>query len=279
MVRRLRSWAVTALALAALCPALAAAASKPSVGTKVLTSAGTVAPGKDAGFADRCPKAFPHPVGTEFYGANDHIGLGETFVAGRRHRSWQIGVHIFGADSEIVFAGPVCLRARGRFSYPRTSGVVQAGATATVTVTCPRSAPHVLNGMLAPGMAADQGKVVMSRSMDTDRRRWRVGVRNLDTVPRSYVAGAVCTSAKLRIVHLYSDFLSVPAGGSDGARGDCPRRAPHPVAAKFDSFDAAGDGQFTFAAIGEDDPHSLSVLATNRGATPLRVIVGAVCVG
>jgi hypothetical protein len=279
MVRRLRCWAVTALALAALCPALAAAASKPKVGVKILTDVGKVAPGKDDGFAQRCPKAFPHPVGTEFNGVNDHIGLDESFATGGRHRSWQTGVRNFGAASEIFFAGPVCLRARGRFAYPQTSGVVQAGATATVTVTCPSSARRALNGMLAPRTAADQGSVVMSRSVNAGTRRWVVGVRNLGTAPQSYLAGAVCTSAKLRVVRQFTDPISVPSGESDGARGVCPRRASHPIAAIFDPVDATGAGQFTVAAIAEDDPHELSVVVTNRSPTTERVVLGEICVG
>src|SRR3954462_14289792 len=129
MLTRMRCWTLVALVLAALCPAVASAARR-KVATKVLSDAGQIAPGKDGGFSQRCPKAFPHPVGTEFNGANDHIALDETFTLA--HRRWNQGFRNFGDASETFFAGPVCLRAPGRFAYPEKAGAVPAGGTAAV---------------------------------------------------------------------------------------------------------------------------------------------------
>jgi hypothetical protein len=278
MVARLPRWGLAALVLAALCPAVASAASK-KVATKVLTSAGDVAPGKDSGFTERCPKRFPHPVGTEFNGANDHIALEEAFALGRGHRSWDQAIFNFGDASEIFFTGPVCLRARGRFAYPTASGVVPPGGNATLTVTCPSSARRALNGTLAPATEADVGKIVMSKSEPDGPRGWTVGVRNLGAAQQSFRAGAVCTSGKMHIVRRSTDPFSVAAGQTDGGIGKCPKRARHPVAATFSAVDPTGEGQFTLAAVAEDDPGSLSALVTNRGQTTERAVVGEICVG
>ena len=278
MLPRLWCCAVAALVLATLSPGLAPAASK-KVATKVLSDGGEVAPGADAGFSQRCPKAYPHPVGTEFNGASDHVALDEAFAFGPGHRRWDEAVRNYGDTAETFSAGPVCLRARGRFAYPVRSGVVPAGGNATVTITCPRSARRALNGTLAPQTEADVGKIVMTKSDRSGTRRWVVGVHNVGTVAQSFRAGAVCTSAKLRVISQSTEPFSVPAGQSDGAAGKCPKRARFPVAARLYPADPSGDGQFTLAAAAEDNPHSLSVVVTNRGQTPERVVVGEICVG
>ena len=197
---------LTALMLAALGPVVAEAKPK-RVATKVLTGAGQIEPGKDARLSDRCPKAFPHPVGTEFDVASDRIGLDAAAAFGRGNRGWTQKLRNYGDESEIFLAGPVCLRARGRFAYPTMGGVVPAGGTTTVTITCPSNAPRVLNGTLAPGAAT-----VLARSARESARSWVVGVRNLSTVPQTFQAGAVCTSAKLRVLYRFTSPISVPAG-------------------------------------------------------------------
>jgi hypothetical protein len=279
VVFRIRGWLIAILALAALCAPVAHAATK-KVATKVLSGGGQADAGKDAGFSQRCPKAFPHPVGTEFNGGSDNLALQEAFAFGGGHRSWDQAVHNFGAAQEPFVSGAICLRARGRFAYPLKSGTVPPGGSATQTITCPRRAPRALNGTLAPATDADVGKIVMAGSIrGTGSRRWVVAVRNLGAAPQSFLAGAVCTSAKLRIVSRSTSPFTVAPGQSDGAAGRCPKRARHPVAATFYPVDDSGAGQFTLGAAGEDNPGSLSTVVTNRGQSPERVVVGEVCVG
>jgi hypothetical protein len=142
-----------------------------------------------------------------------------------------------------------------------------------------RSTPRALDGTFAPKTDAGLGNIVLTQSVDNGSRSWVIGVRNLGTTPEAFLAGAVCTRAKLRVIRRSTSPIAAPAGQSDGANGKRSKRARYPVAATFGAVDDSDAGQFTLAAAGEDDPGSLSLVVTSRGHTPERVTIDEVCVG
>jgi hypothetical protein len=277
---------LVALLLAGLCAVDAEGATR--VATKEHLDVGVVQPGKDDGFSHRCPKAAPHPVGTEFYATSGEgdPALDEGNAFGNGRHSWDVGVRGMATEPQPYAAGPICLRAPGRFAYPIKSRVLEPGAFSRYAVTCPRRTPYALNGTLEPNTDADVGQIVMTESVPAttrdggSTRKWYVGVRNVSTEARSFWVGAVCATPKLKVTHRFTDPISVPPGATDGGSGTCPKRRPFAVAGTFYPADPTGDGQFTFSAVSLSKARRrLTSLVTNRGPTQERVVVGEMCVG
>jgi hypothetical protein len=166
-------------------------------------------------------------------------------------------------------------------------GVVPPGATRGFTRVCPKRAPHPVGGTFGPGEGSPRaGQFLLAASFpQSEKRAWRVVVKNITPLPQPFFAGAVCIGAPGPVVYVQTTGVA-PPGMDAGADLRCPASAPRGIGGFFRPQQASAtglivaDGSFRTSA-------GWDVGIRNVGDIPSQSVppapqgyrVGAVCAG
>jgi hypothetical protein len=273
-----------ALCALVLCFVVAAPALAKGHGSAVQVSlveaSRVLAPNASATYAARCPSSHPHPVGGEFdassAGGAGKLALAASYPHGKR--AWVVAVQNLSDQPQGYVAGVICLRARAKFAYPRTSYVVQPQGADGSSVSCPSAASHSLSAYFNVQSPADLGKALLD-NFGTDNRGKHefgvAGVKSSSGTPVGMIGGAVCTSLQTRF---YGFDSTVAPGANDGQSSICPRNAPVAVGGFAFAKTASDDGALLVAGMGNIGRKGYAgVRNLTDHAVPYSA--GALCVG
>jgi hypothetical protein len=241
---------------------------------------GVVQANAPATFTAQCPRSYAHPVGAEFNtlngGVPGSLALAASYPQGQR--GWLAAVENLSAQPQGYYAGIVCLGAKAKFAYPRTTFVVPSNGDGGGFVDCPRAAPHAINGYFGVQATADLGKALLDFTGPGHFKHEvdGAGVKNLSGVPVGLFAGPVCTS--LRTAESAFEGVVAP-GKDDGFKGSCPSRSPIAVSGAF-----VAKSEADYGTILMDDSFSIARAKWDVGVRsltnhPVHYFASTLCVG
>src|SRR5436309_250877 len=118
-----RAFVRATLAALALLAAFGAADAAATPKVRLVEQNRVVQPNSASGYATRCPRSRPHPVGAEIgIPATEQFGqiaLAASYPQGRR--GWFVAVQNLSAQAQGYFSGIICLASKAKFAYPRTT--------------------------------------------------------------------------------------------------------------------------------------------------------------
>jgi hypothetical protein len=251
-----------------------------------LTQEGVVQANASAAYSAQCPSAEPHPVGPEFLNAKGGVygslALAASYPQGRR--GWVVGIENRSEQPQVYFVDVVCLGAKAKFAYPRSTFVVQPHGYEENAGECPRSVPHAINGYFGPQASSDLGKALLAFTtpLFTAPLRFKheldgAGVKNLGGVPVGLFAGAVCTSLRTASPNL--EAAVVDPGTDAGFTQSCPSRTPIAVSGAFTAKAQSDYGTIVMDASFRLTHRKWFVGVKNLTSRPVPYYAGAVCVG
>jgi hypothetical protein len=255
----------------------------------VVAEQATVQPNGVEEITEHCPPSYPHPVGPDFAYLKQRSVAGSVALAAsypQGPHAWFTAVRNLTPQMQGVVMGAVCLRANGRFayprgtlSYPRPNRDVKGDGYNTGYADCPRAAPHAIDDYFGTQLFSDTGALLLS---DTNpfpfhgRTTESTGLRNLINGDVRFFDGAVCTS--LHAASFYGSNV-VAGGGNSGITGRCPRKTPVPVSGTFYPRKSADGGKIAMVATQPLSQRAWSMGVTGLTTGRVKYLAGVICVG